>query len=117
MLQTDSTALSGDGWVVYGNVFDTSGGWLYGYGTYPAPNHSLAFSNIALNEGGVDQGYQQLSIFSDYENLDHASGYLIESNVFQEQSITSADVGNRLALLLPGQDGQPLGRLHGGRLH
>ena len=89
----DPAALANDGWVIYGNVFTADGTYLYGYGVYPAPNHNLAFSQIVPGEGGDAQGAQQLSIFSDYENADHANGNLIESNVFQEQTIGVADVG------------------------
>ncbi|MCA9244158.1 MAG: PEP-CTERM sorting domain-containing protein [Phycisphaerales bacterium] len=90
----DTGALAGDGWKVFGNVFDgTNGNYLYGYGVFPAPNDGAAFSAIATGEGGVDQGAQQLSIFSDYNNGDHANGHKIESNVFQEQVVGAADVG------------------------
>ncbi len=94
MIQTDPVALSNDGWIIYGNVYTAAEDWIYGYGTFPAPNHNLAFSNLVIGEGGDDQGLQQLSIFSDYENLDHANpDRLIESNVFQEQVIAAIDLG------------------------
>jgi len=93
MVQTDPVALSSDGWWVYGNVFNTEMVWQYGYGSFPAPNHNLAFSNVALLEGGDEQGLQQLSVFSDYENGDHANGYFIESNVFQEWTVDAGAVG------------------------
>lgn len=91
------TSLGDAGWVVYGNVFDPSGVYLYGYGTFPAPNNSGGFSALVSGEGGSEQGIQQLSVFSDYNNYDdlgHGGGNLIESNVFQEQLIGSADVGS-----------------------
>lgn len=94
LVQSDPNALANDGWWVYGNVYDADSTWIRGYGSYPAPNHALAFCAIAVGEGGVEQGDQQLSVFSDYENTDHALGYLIESNVFHEQPIGAADVGN-----------------------
>lgn len=90
------TVLGDDGWLVYGNVFSgVDGTYMYGYGPYPAPNNPAApaFSTIAVGEGGVDQGDNQLSIFSDYENADHANGNLIESNVYREQVIGLGDVG------------------------
>ncbi|MBP6876303.1 MAG: hypothetical protein KBD56_09545 [Candidatus Eisenbacteria bacterium] len=92
--QSSPTALSADGWLVYGNVFSSTGTYLYGYGPYPAPNHSLAFSQIVLGEGGEEQGAQVLAVFSDYENADHAVGNLIESNVYREQVIGADDVGD-----------------------
>jgi hypothetical protein len=77
---------------VYGNVFTAGGTWIYGYGTYPAPNVGNAFCAIDANQGSALQGLQQLSVFSDYENTGHASGQLIESNVFQQQTIGAADL-------------------------
>ncbi len=92
LIQSSPTALSEDGWLVYGNVFTPDTTYIYGYGPYPAPNHSLAFCQIITGEGGEQQGEQVLSVFSDYENADHGNGNLIESNVYQEQTIASADV-------------------------
>ena len=91
-----STALSDDGWLVFGNVFGPDWTYWYGYGPFPAPNNltSPAFSNVTTGEGGPDQGDRQLSIFSDYNNGDHANGNLIEANVFQEQMVGAADVGS-----------------------
>ena len=90
------TALSGDGWVVYGNVFAADGTtYLYGYGVFPAPNGSSAFCDVAVGQGGPLQGAQQLAVYSDYNNLDHGNGYIIESNVFHEQTITAASAGQR----------------------
>jgi len=88
-------ALGNAGWVVFGNVFDTEGNYLYGYGTFPAPNNPTApaFCTIVTGQGGVDQGANQLSVFSDYENGDHANGFLVESNVFQEFTVGAGDVG------------------------
>ncbi len=91
----DTAALGDDGWLVYGNVFDPAENWLYGYGPNPAPNNPAApaFCTIVVGEGGAEQGAQQLSVFSDYENGDHAAGNLIESNVYREQVIGNDDVG------------------------
>jgi hypothetical protein len=92
MIITDPIALSNDGWLVYGNVFDAGFNHLYGYGLYPAPNNHLSFSQIVLFEGDAGQGLQQLLVFSDYENADHAVGNWVESNVLQEQQIAATDV-------------------------
>lgn len=89
----DATALESDGWLIFGNVFDSSGGYLYGYGVFPAPNTGEAFCAIVDGQGGAAQGMQQLSIFNDYNNQDHAAGNLIEANVFQETVIESGDEG------------------------
>ncbi|MFK7888801.1 MAG: hypothetical protein AB8G16_18235 [Gammaproteobacteria bacterium] len=86
-------ALAADGWKVFGNVFDMGGGFLYGYGTFDAPNGSGGFSNVGVGEGGPDQGDQQIVIFNDYNNTDHNNGFTIESNVFQEQRVGPSDAG------------------------
>ena len=86
-------ALLGDDWLVFGNVYDSGGSYLYGYGPFPAPNDGAAFCAIATGEGGPAQGDQQLSVYSDYNNPDHGVGHLIETNVFQEQTIEAADAG------------------------
>lgn len=89
---TSPTALSGDGWVVYGNVYTPGNVYMYGYGPFPAPNGGNAFSDIDTGQGGATQGLQQLSIYSDYNNGDHALGNWIESNVYREQTIVAGDV-------------------------
>jgi len=92
LVQSDTGALADDGWLVYGNVFTAGGTYLYGYGPFPAPNTGAAFCAVAAGEGGTEQGAQQLVVFSDYNNTDHALGRLIESNVFQEQVVAAGDV-------------------------
>lgn len=89
---TSPTALSADGWVVYGNVYTPGNVYMYGYGPFPAPNGGNAFSDIDTGQGGATQGAQQLSIYSDYNNGDHANGNTVESNVYREQTITAGDV-------------------------
>jgi hypothetical protein len=96
MVLTDVGALSADGWLVYGNVFTPDMVYMYGYGPFPAPNGPPpAFCALETGQGGATQGLQQLSVFSDYENADHANGNLVESNVFQERTIGAADVGDK----------------------
>ena len=93
--QASPAALSGDGWLVFGNVFSgVNGGYLYGYGPFPAPNGGPAFSAVDINQGGQEQGAQQLVVYSDYDNADHENGNLVEANLFQEQTIGTQDVGN-----------------------
>ncbi len=95
LVQSDINALANDGWLVYGNVFNPDGTvYLYGYGPFPAPNTGAAFCAIDAGQGGDEQGLQQLSVYSDYNNTDHAKGYRIESNVYHEQTIGPGDVGN-----------------------
>ncbi|MBD3336665.1 MAG: hypothetical protein GF355_14225 [Candidatus Eisenbacteria bacterium] len=94
LIQSDPDALANDGWLVYGNVFTPDSTFLYGYGPFPAPNHELGFCQIALGEGGDEQGEQVLVVFNDYQSEEHNNGNLVESNVFQEQTITADDVGS-----------------------
>ncbi len=92
--QASSTALSADGWVVYGNVFD--GGtlaYMYGYGPYPAPNGGSSFCDLDGGQGGAQQGLQQLVVYSDYNNADHGNGNIVESNVYREMVIGASDIG------------------------
>lgn len=94
-LEADSAnALANDGWIVFGNVFAPGGAYLYGYGTFPAPNGGAAFSAIVVGEGGPEQGNQQLSVYNDYNNVgEHTALNIVQANVFKEQTIGAADVG------------------------
>lgn len=92
--QGNPAALFADGWLIFGNVFFPDWNYAYGYGVFPAPNGGNGFSAIASGEGGAEQGAQQLSIYNDYNNGDHGAGFFIEANVFQEQVIGAADIGN-----------------------
>jgi hypothetical protein len=93
LVQSDPAALANDGWLVYGNVFGPDWGYWYGYGSFPAPNQGNAFCSIVANEGGAEQGLQQLVIFSDYNNANHGDGAWIEANVFHEQPVGPGHVG------------------------
>lgn len=93
---SSATALSDDKWLVFGNVFDGAGKYLYGYGSFAAPNGGPAFCAVDTGQGGAEQGAQQFSVYNDYNNQDHAKGYRIEANVFRERRITAADVGTTL---------------------
>jgi len=99
LVQSNPTALGDDGWLVGANVFAgpaPGGAYLYGYFAFPAPNGGAAFSAIAAGEGGPEQGTQQLSIYSDYNNVDHGVPNTIEAIVFRERTIGLADVGRTL---------------------
>ncbi len=93
LVQTDVDALGNEGWLVFGNVSTPTGEYIYGYGPFPAPNDGAAFCAIATGQGGDDQGAQQLNVYSDYENTDHGAGNIVESNVFREQVVDAASVG------------------------
>jgi beta-glucanase (GH16 family) len=82
----------GDGWTTFVNVFDSGGGYLYGYGAFPTPNGTGFIAAIAENlEGDAEQGLQYLNFFSDYNNGDHAAGNLINPATFQERTIGADD--------------------------
>ena len=90
-------SLSSNGWLVYGNVFTAAHVYMYGYGPNPAPNDGAAFCAVVAGQGGDPQGTNQLSVYSDYNNQvpqGHAGGYLVEANVYHEQTVSAADVGN-----------------------
>lgn len=86
-------SLAGDGWLIYGNVFDPGGGYLYGYGPFPAPNNIGNWEDIVTGQGGPPQGVQQLVVYSDYANGDHGLGNWIESNLYQEWVIDAGASG------------------------
>ena len=69
LVQADPDALANDGWLVFGNVFTPGGGFIFGYGPFPAPNGGAGFSAIDAGQGGPAQGLQQLSIYNDYNNF------------------------------------------------
>ena len=95
--QPDQVALANDGWKVFVNIFGLDWSYWYGYGPFPAPNGGFggaAFSAVVVGEGGAEQGDQQLVVFSNYNDPNHGGGAIIESNVFQEQMIGAADVGD-----------------------
>ncbi|MBW2509205.1 MAG: hypothetical protein JRE81_11280, partial [Deltaproteobacteria bacterium] len=97
--QGSSTALSADGWLVFGNVFAPDGSFIYNYGPnpFPAPNGGPGFCGIDIGQGGPEQGAQQLVVYNDYNNTDHANGLIIEAIVFQERTIVAADVGTTIS--------------------
>lgn len=90
---TSPTALGDDGWLVGANVFSPGGDFLYNYFAFPAPNGGPAFSSIATGQGGPAQGNQQLVVYSDYNNGDHANGNIIEANFFREYTVGADNVG------------------------
>jgi len=107
-----SGGLLGDGWLVYGNVYDNLGVYQYGYGPNPAPNNidAPAFCLIASGQGGAAQGAQQLVVFSDYNNGAHGNlDWVIETNVFQEQTIIAADVGQTMVFTFDAKMGDLTG--------
>lgn len=93
----------GDGWRFFINVFE-SDERLFGY-FGNAPNGPQISAIVSGQGGGDSQGFQQLSVYSDYECCDGGgpggspSGHrsptgLVETNVFLEQIIGADDVGS-----------------------
>jgi hypothetical protein len=93
--QASSSALSDDGWVVSGNVFEADGTtFVRGYGPFPAPNGGEGFCAIETMHGGPEQGAHQLSIYCDYYNFpDHMAGNRVQANTYRERVITAGYVG------------------------
>ncbi len=87
----DPNALLNDGWNAYVNDFDGGHNYLFGYG-FAAPNGGNAASAVINGQGGAGQGNQQLSIYSNYNDNNAATGY-VETNVYEQQTIGNADVG------------------------
>ena len=100
---SDPAALSSVGFKVFANVFGPDWGYWYGYGTFPAPNGSGGFCNVAVDGG------QQIVVFSDYNNGNHADGAHINSLVFQEQTIGAGDVGEIWTFNFAGKRGDLAG--------
>ena len=104
--QASPTALSDDGWQVFGQVFDGSGAFKFGYGPFPAPNGTPGFSSIVAGQGGPDQGAQQLVVYNDYNCCGTDQGHFngtdrVASSVFQQpftqgNEISADDVGKTL---------------------
>ena len=103
LTQSDAAALSGVGFKVFANVFGPDWGYWYGYGTFPAPNGSGGFCNVDADGG------QQIVVFSDYNNANHADGAHINSLVFQEQTVGAADVGEIWTFAFAGKRGDLAG--------
>jgi hypothetical protein len=93
LVQTNPGALAVDGWLVFANVYGPDWSYWYNYGPFPAPNGGAGFSGIDVGQGGPDQGAQQMVVYNDYNNPNHADGAHIEANVFQEMAIGADDVG------------------------
>ena len=114
---TAPDALSQDGWLVFGNVFDTNDVFLFPYGPFGAPNGGQGFSAIVDDQGGPGQEPQQLSIYNDYGCCQPSNGHfngtdLVESLVFQEpypnvpgETIPAGDIGKTLTFSFDAKNG------------
>ena len=61
------------------------------------PNNSfdsnLQFGGVAQGESGPAQSINVLNTFSNYADLEHGNGNIVEVNIFKEMSIGAADLG------------------------
>ncbi|MEL7450885.1 MAG: hypothetical protein AAFN78_16850 [Pseudomonadota bacterium] len=91
----DPDALGNSGWLVGGIVTNSSANGNYDYFAFPAPNGQAAFSGIATDQGGPDQGANQLVVYGDYNNTDHAdSTAVLTAVVFNSVGMLElSDVG------------------------
>jgi hypothetical protein len=86
------SALSDDGWRYFVNVYNPDGSYAYQYGPFPAPNSLAGISSVG--SFGSETGNQNMGVYSDYFNSSaHGSGQLVQTSVFQLQTIGSSDVG------------------------
>ena len=98
-----ATALSGDGWLIFGQVFDADGVFKFNYGAFPAPNGVGVFSDVVTGEGGPNQGAQQMVVYNDYNCCSPDQGHFngtdrVASSVFRQpftatNPISATDVG------------------------
>jgi len=95
-------ALSNDGWLYFGSVFDGTGAFKFQFGPFPASTTTGQISLITSGQGGPDQGANQLVVFSNYDccgpgttNEGHFNGTdLVFTAVFQQiNSILATDIG------------------------
>ena len=83
-----ANALEDDGWQYFGNVYDSTGSFKFGFGPFAAPTTSGQISGIPTGEGGPEQGDNQLVVFSNYDCCQPGEGHFstdqVETIVFQE---------------------------------
>lgn len=88
-----NSALSDDGWLAFGSVFNPGGSSpLYVYGPFPAPNSLAGWSGVGT--GASQPGNQNMGVYSDYtNNTAHDSGQLVQASIFQQRTVAAVDVG------------------------
>jgi hypothetical protein len=110
----DGASLTNDGWLVFGNVFDGSGNYKFGYGPFGAPNGGSGFSAIDSGQGGAAQGSQQLSIYNDYNccalggNPTDDEGHGNGTDIV-EQTIGTGDIGSLWTFAFDAKEGNIAG--------
>jgi hypothetical protein len=91
MNAADPGVLCANSWNAYVNILSPPPTVLYGY-YFCAPNGGNAASAVVTGQGGPLQGNQQMSVYSNYDDNQHASNY-VEMNVYREQTVGAGDVG------------------------
>ena len=91
-----------------GNIIGTNPGWFPG--TFGAPaNYNNGYSRIVEGEGGVAQGAQQVSIFSDYNDFGPFPGNPdtpVQTFVYRDVlTLDADDVGNTFTFQFDGKLG------------
>lgn len=93
--QLDDNQLTDAGWLVFGNVFEANGSFVYNYGPFGAPNGTGVFCEV-ISPGGlpVANGSNVIHTFNDYANSSHTdfSNRVVESLIFREQIIGAGDL-------------------------
>jgi hypothetical protein len=88
----DPNVLCAEGWNAYVNIFGPPHVFFYGYG-FCAPNGGNAACAVVNGQGGPLQAVQQMSVYSNYDDNQHANGNFVEMNVYREQMIGPGDAG------------------------
>jgi beta-glucanase (GH16 family) len=84
----------GNNWQSFGTVFNPEGGFVYNYGQpFGTPLSDVAFANLTTDQGGAEQGSQQVVLFNDYNNADHGNGLFIEAATFQQVTLNENNNG------------------------
>jgi hypothetical protein len=112
----------GDDWFFFNNVFDAADTLLFSYNNPPqlAPNATIDPDNIFISalvddQGGPEQGAQQLSVFSDYKCCQPDNGHLngtdkVEVNVLRDvftaaSPIAADDIGTTVTFAFQAKRG------------
>jgi len=84
-----TTAPLGDDWRLFGNIYNPAGGYVSGYGWFPAPNSDNGVSSIIVNGSG-----KFLKAFANYPDEFNLPSNFLETNIYQERPIAATDAGD-----------------------
>ena len=110
LIPTSSTALSDAGFLIYSNSYSDQGltTMLTSAGSSAAQNDYRAFSQVVTGQGGLDQGAQQLLVYSNYLSRDQ-SGLFVDALTLQQQTIGAADIGTTWSFSFDAKQGDITG--------